>query len=54
MRGARMIGENVPKPTTVTFRPDRTSEMIVSNTNSTTSSTECRAMSVDSVTAWTS
>ena len=30
-----MVGENVPKPTTVTFRPDRTSEMIVSNKIST-------------------
>ena len=53
-RGARSVGENVPKPTTVTFRPDRTSEMIVSNRISTVSSTVRRADCVDSVTAWTS
>ena len=53
-RGARSVGENVPKPTTVTLCPDRTSEITVSNRTSTMSSTVLRASCVDSVTAWTS
>ena len=54
VRAARAVGENVPNPTTVTFRPDRTSVMIVSNTASTMSSTVRRVDCVDSVTASTS
>ena len=53
-REARRVGVNVPNPTTVTFRPDRTSVMIVSNNFSTTSSTVRLVTSVDPVTAWTS
>ena len=47
-RGPRAAGLNVPKPITVTFRPDRTSVTIVSNKTSTTSSTVCRDEDVDS------
>ena len=53
-RAARAVGVNVPNPTTVTFRPDRTSVTIVSNSCSTTSSTVRRVVGVESVTALTS
>jgi hypothetical protein len=53
-RGPRALGMNDPNPTTVTFRPDWTSVMIVSNTPSTTSETVRRDESVASLTARTS
>ncbi len=53
-RGPRSAGLNVPNPETVTFRPDRTSEMIASNNASTMSSTARRDDVVDSLTTRTS
>ncbi len=53
-RGPRSIGLNEPNPTTVTFRPDRTSEMITPNRVSTKSSTARRDDDVVSLTARTS
>ncbi len=53
-RGPRLTGWNVPNPTTVTFRPDRTSAMIVSNRTSNASPTDLRVDSVDALTVLTS
>src|SRR5450631_1560092 len=53
-RGPRAEGLNAPNPITVTFRPDRTSAMIVANNSSTTSSTIARDENVDALTALTS
>ncbi len=53
-RGARAVGVNVPKPTTVTLRPDRTSAMMVANSASTTSSVVRRADCADLLTTRTS
>ena len=54
IRAARPIGLNDPNPTTDTFRPERTSAMIVSNKTSTTSSTTRRLCDVDALTDPTS
>jgi hypothetical protein len=45
------VGLNEPNPTTVTFRPDRTSVTITPNSVSTMSSTARRDDNVDSLTA---
>ena len=53
-RGPRSTGLNEPNPETVTFRPDRTSEMITPNSASTVSSVARRVEDVDSLTTRTS
>jgi hypothetical protein len=53
-RAPRSTGLNEPNPTTVTFRPDRTSETITPNSASTMSSAARRDDDVDSLTAWMS